>query len=247
MILAGGLGTRLRSMIDDRPKAMAKVGDKVFLEYQIEFLKRYQLVELVLCVGYRHQQILEYFGDGSRWGVQIDYSIEPELLGTAGAIKHAEKYLRGSFLALNGDSFFDLDFGAFIRFHERKRIWAPRRCYLGTLALAQVQHARDYGLVRFDSEDTILEFTEKSAERSAVSNGSNWINGGIYLLEPELLRLIPRARNVSIERETFRSALSDGYRLGAYPAEGFFVDIGTPVGYHRFLEYVQGGCRDHSE
>jgi NDP-sugar pyrophosphorylase family protein len=234
LILAGGLGTRLRSIVSDKPKALATIGAKPFLEYQIEFLKRYQIDHLVLCVGYLHRHILDYFGDGSRWGVKIDYSIEEELLGTGGAVKHAEKYLQGTFLTLNGDSFFDVDLTAFIQFHECKKREMKRARHLGTLALTQVQDAREYGSVRLSQANQIVDFVAKSTE----SNGARLINAGIYILESAFLNFIPGSKRVSLEHETFPSILKKGYQLLGYPADGFFVDIGTPAGYSAFRNHV---------
>ena len=245
LILAGGLGTRLRAIVNDRPKPMASIEDsstgsaKPFLEYQLEFLKSHSITHVVLCVGHLHQHIQEYFGNGSQWGVSIDYSIEEELLGTGGAIKHAENYLNGTFLALNGDSFFDIDLGELIQFHMDKKAKGPNRCYLGTIALTKVQDATNYGLAVLNKDNTILSFAEKSAVRSAGSSDANHINAGIYVLEPEILSSVPPFQKVSIEREVFPAVLSSGGYLGGYPADGFFIDIGTPAGYNRFRNYLK--------
>jgi len=245
VILAGGLGTRLRAIVNNRPKPMASIDDgsvgqaKPFLEYQLEFLKSFRIVHFIFCVGYLHEQIEEYFGDGSRWGVKIDYSIEDELLGTGGAIKRAEKYLEGTFLTLNGDSFFDMNLSKLIQFHKNKIVGVKSRGYLGTIALTQVENANNYGSVSFNQEKMIVSFVEKSAAKSAELNSSNQINAGIYVLEPEILSFIPPSKKVSIEKEVFPSVLNNRCYLGGYPAEGFFVDIGTPTGYYKFLNYLK--------
>ncbi len=235
VILAGGLGTRLRSVVSDRPKPMANIGGKPFLEHQIEFLKGYRIVNLVLCVGYLHEHIQARFKDGASWDVSIDYSIEDRLLGTAGALKHAQKYLAGTgtFLVLNGDSYFEVDLHRLIQFHERKKA-GDRRC-LGSIALAGVPDVRSYGSIQTDRQGRILSFEEKPE----ASNGSIQINAGIYVLEPEILNLIPDSINVSLERETFPSVLDGGHHLFGYPAQGFFADIGTPDGYGRFWNYLK--------
>jgi NDP-sugar pyrophosphorylase family protein len=245
LILAGGLGTRLRAIVNDRPKPMAGISSgsaghtKPFLEYQLEFLKSYHITHFILCVGYLHQHIQEHFGDGSQWGVRIDYSIEEELMGTGGAVKQAEQYVNGTFLTLNGDSFFEMDLNKIIQFHRAQTAGMRQGSYLGTIALTKVQDATNYGLVRLDQENRILTFDEKSAANSTEANGSNQINAGIYVLEPEILSFIPPARKVSIERETFPFVLNKGYCLGGYPAEGFFVDIGTPEGYRMFRNHLE--------
>ena len=233
LILAGGLGTRLRPLVDDRPKPMVRIGGKPFSEYQIEFLKDYQVTNLILCVGYLHEHIQAYFGDGSRWGVRIDYSIENQLLGTAGALKNAEGFVKGTVLALNGDSYFDLDLDRLIQFHESKKA-RTRRC-LGTIALAEASDARGYGSVRIDRENRILSFEEKPEE----SDASTRINAGIYVLEPGILDFVQPLQKMSLERELFPSVLERGYHLFGYPADAFFVDIGTPKGLRRFQNYIK--------
>jgi NDP-sugar pyrophosphorylase family protein len=233
LILAGGLGTRLRAVVNDKPKPMAAVSDKPFIEYQIEFLKRYDINHLILCVGYLYEQIQDYFGNGEKWGIRIDYSIEKELLGTAGALKQAQPFIDGAFLALNGDTYFDVDLKNLIKFHQRK---SAEHNGLGTLALTERQDAQNFGSVTIDAEHKILRFEEKS-ERAEVSR---LINAGIYVLEPEILQHIPPAQKVSLEKETFPALLNQGHRLFGYEAKGYFVDIGTPAGYQGFQHYISG-------
>lgn len=247
LILAGGLGTRLQTIVDDRPKPMAKIdhkngATKPFLEIQLDFLRSYEVRRFIFCVGYLHQQIQDYFGDGSRWGVQIDYSVEESLLGTGGAIKQAEKYIAGPFLALNGDSFFDLNLNDLLAFHAAQKAATPPGRYLGTIALAQVDDASDYGTVQLDQTGRITNFAEKvsaATDRPLQPGSPQWINAGIYVLEPDLLKTIPPSQKTSIEREIFPSSLNHGYWLGGYRTEGFFVDIGTPAGYGKFLSYIK--------
>jgi NDP-sugar pyrophosphorylase family protein len=230
LILAGGLGTRLRPLVSDRPKPLAEVQGKPFLAYQLEQLRAGGLRELVFCVGYLADQIQAYFGDGGAWGVHIAYAVETTPLGTAGAIKNAQRFVNGPFLALNGDSYLELNFQAMVEHHRRQRAADPR--LLGTLAAVSVDDASAYGTLVLDEAGRIVRFREKDAA------GQGWINGGVYVLEPELLDLIPPKQAVSIEKETFPQALEQGYRLLAYPVRGFFVDIGTPEGYRRFQQFA---------
>jgi len=239
VILAGGLGSRLRLIVNDRPKVMAKVGNKPFLEYQVEHLKQYGIDEFVFCVGYLHDHIMEYFGDGSRLGVKIDYSIETELLGTAGALKLAERFIDGVFLALNGDSFLELDLTDLVEFHERRKGPREHSRYLGTITLTQVRDMSRYGSVQLSDEWFIEDFVEKSATPAMRSNRGNLINAGIYVFEPKILSLIASSHQVSLEKDLFPWLLENGYQLGGYPTQGVFVDIGTPTGYHEFLKYIE--------
>lgn len=233
LILAGGLGTRLRSVVNDKPKPMAAVGDKPFIEYQIEFLKRHDVGHLILCVGYLYEQIQGYFGSGEKWGIKIEYSIEKELLGTAGALKQAQPFIEGNFLVLNGDTYFDVSLQELIKFHQRKSAGYHG---IGTLALTEIQDTSNFGSVTIDAEHKILRFEEKSERPEA----SKLINAGIYVLEPEILQHIPPTQRVSLEKETFPALLNQGHRLFGYETKGYFIDIGTPAGYQGFQQYISG-------
>jgi NDP-sugar pyrophosphorylase family protein len=212
---------------------MVNIENIPFLEYQIEFLKKFHITDLIFCVGHLYEHIQRYFEDGSNWSVRIDYSIENQVLGTAGALKNAEEFVGGAFLALNGDSYFDLDLEQLIQLHENKRVETKR--YLGTIALAEVTDARDYGSVRIDQENKILSFEEKLEDPSA----STRINAGIYILEPRILSFVQPLKKISLEREIFPFVLESGHHLFGYPADEFFVDIGTPKGLCRFQNYIK--------
>jgi NDP-sugar pyrophosphorylase family protein len=232
LILAGGLGTRLRSIVSDKPKPMASMGEKPFLAYQIEFLQSYGIESVVLCVGYLHEQIQDYFGDGKAYGVQIEYAVEKELLGTGGAMKNAVALLENSFLALNGDSFLDLDIHRFVKIHDEAR--AKNKTCLGTLALTEIENNGSYGAITVDGLSRILSFKEKSTEQ----NASKFVSAGVYVLEKQALDFIPPNQKVSLEKETFPALLLSGYSLHGFLSKGFFVDIGTPGGYHVFRDYI---------
>lgn len=233
LILAGGLGTRLREIVDDRPKAMATLGDKPFLQYQIEFLRRHEVNEIVLAVGYRYEHIMRYFGDGNAWDVHIEYAVESTPLGTAGAIRNAGAGLRDRFWVLNGDSYFDIDLAEFRRRYRSYRE-SDARC-LGALAVTEMAERRAYGSILLDRQHRIRSFHEKSPQ----VEGPAWINAGIYLLEKQILQFIPSGRKVSLEKETFPEVVTSEYTLYGYPASGFFVDIGTPAGYRKFEHYIR--------
>jgi NDP-sugar pyrophosphorylase family protein len=237
LILAGGLGRRLRSVVNDRPKPMALVDEKPFLEYQLEFLRAFGFRQVVFCLGYLHEQVEAYFGDGSQWDLKIDYSIETEQLGTGGALKYAERYIKGKFVTLNGDSFFGVDLAQLMRFHRRQMKAAPDGCYYGSIALTTVEDTGNYGSVTLGDRGRITGFLEKTNAEVASQNGAPLVNAGIYILDPAILDLIPASRPVSLEKEVFPGLLSSGGNLGGCPLEGFFVDIGTPEGYQAFREY----------
>jgi NDP-sugar pyrophosphorylase family protein len=221
LILVGGEGTRLRSVLGENlNKPMAPIAKKPFLEYLVMRLHKQGIDDIILCVGYKAELIESYFGHGDQWGVHLTYSREAELLGTGGAVKLAENLLRGDeFIMLNGDSFFDIDLAGLARFHHEVRADA-------TLALAQVGNAQRYGAVRLDNEGRIIGFTEKDDEvRPSL------INGGIYMLARDVLRLIPPGRFCSLEREVFPLLMARN--LFGRPYQGFFIDIGVPADYER--------------
>ena len=232
LILAGGLGTRLRSLLNDRPKPMAQVAGKPFLEYQIEMLRAHGFEDLVLCVGYLARHVQDYFGDGRDWGVRIDYAVETELLGTAGAIKNAQTFIaEDAFLVLNGDSYLEADLRGLAGFHQNWRSADPQT--VASVAVVATDDTSAYGKVELDERARLLHFGEK-AEASP-----GWINGGVYVLEPAVLDSIPVGAAVSLEKETFPLILEQNHHVFGYPVGGFFVDIGTPEGYRRFCRYVE--------
>jgi len=124
IILAGGLGTRLRNIIPEKPKPMALICGKPFLEWQIKLLKKFDLIHLIFCIGYKGEMIKNYFGDGKKFGVYIEYAEEREPLGTGGALKNAKSYVVGEdkFVVMNGDTYLDLDFIDFLEFHNKKKV-----------------------------------------------------------------------------------------------------------------------------
>jgi len=233
LILAGGLGTRLREVVHDKPKPMADIAGRPFIEYQIKLLQRDGIDHVIFCIGYLYEQIQNHFGDGRTRGMQFDYSIEEELLGTAGALKLAQKFIRGPFLVLNGDTYLDIDLRELAKFHRQR---TERRGGLGTMALTEIQDAKNYGSVTIGAADEILRFNEKTAN----SSPAQLINAGIYLLEPAVLDFIAPAKKVSLEKETFPALLNHGHRLFGYATDGYFVDIGTPAGYQGFQHYISG-------
>ena len=222
LILAGGLGTRLRPVLPDTAKPMAPVRGRPFVEYLVAHLARHGLTEIVLCIGYLGQQLRDHFGDGSRFGVAIRYSDEPQPMGTGGALKLAEPLIGAdrSFLVANGDSFFGADLRALIDDHRR-------RAALATMALTRVLEpdAARYGGVELDDQMAIARFVEKGAAGSA----GGLINAGLYLFERRVLEVIPAGIPVSLERETFPRLVGD--RFYGLPLSGFFVDIGLPASY----------------
>lgn len=219
LILAGGLGSRLQKVIHHCPKPMVLIRDKPFLEYLILQLKKYNLTEILLCIGYLGEKIKEYFQDGGKWGVKIEYLQEEKPLGTGGAIKLASSLIKNNdFLVLNGDSYLDIDFNELIEFHKLREA-------LVTLALVEINKADRYGLVEIDEDYHITSFREKGT----VSK-SNLINGGIYIFHKEILNFISEG-SVSLEKGIFPKLI--GKRFYGKPHRTYFIDIGVPQDYNR--------------
>ncbi|GLC82475.1 nucleotidyltransferase family protein [Lacrimispora brassicae] len=226
VLLAGGLGTRLRSVVSDRPKPMALVGDKPFMEYVVMELVSHGVSEIIFAVGYKGSMVEEYFKDGSQWGIQVSYAYEEELLGTAGAIKNAGvKVTEDHFLVLNADTFYRIDY-------SRLTSLSKERALDMTLVLREVSDVSRYGQAVL--EDGYLKtFNEKTEEPRKGT-----INGGIYYLKRELLDEIPEGK-VSLEQDMIPKWLSEGKKLGGFVSDGYFIDIGIPQDYYRFAEDVK--------
>lgn len=216
LILAGGRGSRLSSVVPDRPKVMAEVLGRPFLAHQLDFLERQGLRKVVLCTGHLESHIRGYFGD--RHGdLDLSYSLETNPLGTAGALALALPQASSDpVLVLNGDSLFRVGLGPFWHWYQTQDIHHG-------LLLAQVPEISRYGGVQLDDDGLIRCFQEK------CSSGPGLINAGVYLLKAALLRGIPTDRSTSLEREVFPRLCSTD--LHGFPCQGSFLDIGTPLSY----------------
>lgn len=216
VILCGGKGTRLQGVVSDRPKPMAEVAGRPFLDFLIDQAASAGFRRILLSAGYRGEQIRARY-EGTRDGVSIEVAVEPEPLGTGGALRHSLERLRSDpVLVMNGDSFCDVDLAAFLRFYGGKGGCAA-------LVLAKGDGER-FGRVEMDASGAVLAFREK--ERGA---GEGHVNAGIYLLARGVLEGIPRGRAHSLERELFPSLIGRGFHGMA--ARGDFIDIGLPETY----------------
>jgi D-glycero-alpha-D-manno-heptose 1-phosphate guanylyltransferase len=223
VVLAGGLGTRLRTVVDDRPKVLAEVNGRPFLSYILDQIDAGGMKRIVLCLGYLGEQIREQFG--SCYGnVEIVYSQETELLGTAGALRLALPLLETEVACvMNGDSYCDLDLVDFWTWHEQKRASV-------SLVLAAKSDTSRYGTVEIDGDDRIMRFAEKDPVGRA-----GWINAGVYLLPYQLIQEIPENEPVSLERDILTRSIGRG--MCGYRVETRFIDIGTPASYRRAEQF----------
>lgn len=220
LILVGGHGTRLHPVTLTLPKPVIPLVDRPFLRYMIDWLARHGVDDIVMACGFLPDQLRETFGDEIPGGPRLRYVEEPEPRGTAGAIKFAEDLLEDRFFALNGDSLTDLDLTALLDRHIASGARA-------TLGVHPVDDISGLGLVRSDPETgAILEFLEKP---DPATVDTNEISAGMYVLEKEVLDLVPPGQDVSIEREVWPRLVGDG--LYSQRLDGYWMDIGTPDRY----------------
>ncbi|EQA9336117.1 D-glycero-D-manno-heptose 1-phosphate guanosyltransferase [Campylobacter jejuni] len=215
IILCGGLGARLKSVIKDIPKPMAPIDNKPFLEFIFEYLKKQGIKEVILAVSYKYEVIKEYFKD-EFLGIKIKYSIEKEPLGTGGAIKEALKFVKNEAYVLNGDTFFDIDLSK-LKLNESKIC----------LALKQMNDFDRYGTVNVDEQDLVISFEEKVFKKQGL------INGGIYLLTKDVFNEFDLEKKFS-----FEEFLQENYKKLKARAEicdDYFIDIGVPEDYYDFI------------
>jgi D-glycero-alpha-D-manno-heptose 1-phosphate guanylyltransferase len=217
IVLAGGLGSRLKGVLPDIPKCMAPVQGKPFLMYVLDYLAHQQICKVILSVAYRKEQIISFFGDKYN-SMAIEYSIENEPLGTGGAVKHALNLCaEGEVFALNGDTYFIADLVAMGKVHVKSSANV-------TIAVKHMTETARYGLISANKQGRITDFREKDP-----SLGSGWINGGIYLLNREIFNGFPHQK-FSLENDFFKTKVSE-LTLHAFQSDGFFLDIGIPEDY----------------
>ena len=219
LILVGGHGTRLRPVTLTLPKPVIPLVDRPFLRYMIDWLASHGVDDIVMACGFLPDGIRSVLGDEIPGGPRLRYVEEPEPRGTAGAIKFAEDLLEDRFFALNGDSLTDLDLTALLELHEGADAKA-------TLGLFPVEDPSSFGLVRRKPDGEITEFLEKP---DPAEIDTDEISVGMYVLEKEVLDLIPPNQDVSIEREVFPRLVGNG--LYSRRLEGYWMDIGTPERY----------------
>lgn len=226
VLLVGGKGTRLRSVLPTTPKPLASVGRKSFLELLVRQLQNQGIRRLIMCTGYLAGQIEDEFGDGNAFEVAIQYSREPGPLGTAGAVKFAQRYLEDAsdFLVMNGDSFLEIDFHQLIKFHRDNG-------GIATIAALVVTDAARYGTVQVGAGGRVMGFLEKTG-----ANAPGLVNGGVYIFNRAIFDHIPDQPS-SLEKDVFPQLLD--YGVNALEHRGVFIDIGTPEDYARAQEICE--------
>ena len=221
ILLVGGRGTRLAPITSEIPKPMLPIAGKPVTEHQIFAAQRAGITTLVLATSYLSDVFIPYFGDGSKWGIELRYAVEKEPLGTGGAIANAAAHLdkgasNEAVVIFNGDVLSQHNLAAQIEFH--KKVDADV-----TLHLIQVEDARAFGCVPTTADGQVEAFLEKMENPI-----TNWINAGCYVFNREVIDSIPRDTVVSVERETFPALISDKRRVFGYKEAAYWLDIGNP-------------------
>lgn len=224
IILAGGLGTRLRAVISDLPKPMALIRGRPFLEYQMDFWIAQGVERIILSVGYKKETIRAHFGD-SYHGAEVVYAEEDRQLGTGGALLHAAQHIKSAtdFLLLNGDTYYEVSLA---KLQQAHRVADADM----TLALRELEVNDRYSGVRLDSQSRIVEF-----QRRDDPARERLVNGGVYVINPRVLEhlTLPADRALSLEDEILPNLLRQGRCIAGHVVAGQFLDIGLPEDYQR--------------
>jgi mannose-1-phosphate guanylyltransferase len=223
IILVGGEGLRLRPLTCNLPKPMVPIVNRPFLEHMVEHLKRHRIIDIILAICYLPDRIQQHFGDGSSFGVKLSYAVEQTPLGTGGAVKNAEQFLKDTFLVFNGDIFSDLDLTDMINFHRAHKAKA-------TIALTPVKDPTSYGVVELNGQSRVKGFIEKPSLGRVTSN---LINAGTYVLEPDVLALIPSGVRSMLERGLFPDLVQHDIPFYGFNSQAYWLDIGKPDDYFK--------------
>ncbi|MDM8554085.1 nucleotidyltransferase family protein [Desulfococcaceae bacterium HSG7] len=217
VILAGGLGTRLRSKVKDRPKIIAEVMGRPFITFLLDQVAKAGAHNVVLSTGYMAEKVQSTLGNEYN-GMQLHYSTERAPLGTGGGLRLSLPFLKSdTILVMNGDSYIDADLSDFSKWYAQKQSSAA-------VILKKVPDTKAYGRVALDDERRVKAFIEKGEKP-----GSGWVNAGVYMLKKDLVEYIPLDEKYSLERQFFPTLINKGFY--AYCCDGKFLDIGTPTNY----------------
>ncbi|NQT73018.1 MAG: nucleotidyltransferase family protein [Chloroflexi bacterium] len=223
MILAAGEGTRLRPLTLKIPKVLLPIGGRPLLEYILSWLRLQGITEVAINLHHKPEAVIAYFGAGESFGVKITYSVEDPVLGTAGALSKLRHYFTETFLVIYGDILTDLNISPLIKFHREKQAQM-------TIALHRVTDPCNSGVVELDNESRIHRFVEKPFPEEVFTNLAN---AGIYILEPEVLNLIPSNTFYDFGFDLLPSLIDSGMQIYGYPITEYLIDIGTMTSYYQ--------------
>ena len=236
LLLAGGQGTRLRPLTDDRPKPMVEIGGEPAIAHALRWLGRQGVTEVAINLHAHPDVLRAYVGDGARFGLHVTYSFEPQILGTSGALRPLYDFFRAedAFVVLYGDVFTDLDFGPVRRAHTASGADA-------TLVLTRVEDPTRAGIVAFDRDHRIARLVEKPAADAVFSD---WANAGIYYCGPAVLQYVAAHGAQDFARDLFPAMLRDGRHLLASPTSALVIDFGSPERLELARRNAERGARN---
>lgn len=217
VIMAGGMGSRLRPLTDKIPKPMVNIIDKPVAEYIVELLKKHGITDIAMTLCYRPSVIMRYFGDGSKWGVKISYFIEESPLGTAGSVKNAQKFLDEDFVVISGDAFTNIDLTSLIDMHYNAKAQV-------TIATKSVDDVTSFGVVATDGSGLVTQFVEKP-----LKSDIRTVNTGIYVMDKSVLDMIPKGVFYDFSKQLFPRMKGSLY---AFECNCYWSDIGTLSSYY---------------
>ncbi|MEN6357081.1 MAG: NDP-sugar synthase [Armatimonadota bacterium] len=221
IILAGGRPTQLHCYTTDCPKPMVPLFDRPVMEHTINLLRKHGIKDIIAALSHDAKDIIEYFGDGARWGVKMRYCIENEPLGTAGAVKQARNMIDGRFLVIHGDVVTDFNLAAAVEEHEKSSA-------IATILLAETDEPTQYGIVGCDESGNVIRILEKPKSIDAFTN---MVSTGIYILEPEVISCIPYDVSRDFSRHVFPAMLANREPIKALTMAGYWCDVGDPGHY----------------
>lgn len=224
LLLSAGLGTRLGDITKEIPKVLVKVNNKPILQYHLENLKKNGITDIAINTHYMSEKIKEYFGDGGKFGVRINYSYEPKILGTSGSLNNFREYFNDTFLVIYADVLADFDIKKVLNVHKKNKA-------IATMVVDKARPFKDKGLIKINGEKV-----EGSVEKPKSDIPNSYINSGLYILEPEVIEKIPSG-NSDFVRDIF-PALANGGRVFCSKHEGYIFDIGTPEELHKAEEFL---------
>ena len=230
VIMAGGKGTRIASVNSEVPKPMIPINNKPILEYEIACVKKQGYTDIILVVGYLGKVVQDYFGDGSRFGVHIEYVVEETPLGTAGALYLLKDKLQDDFLLLNGDIIFDVDFARFYEVHKKQGGMA-------TILTHPNNHPYDSGIIVADENGRVLNWLHKEDERLWYQNR---VNAGLHMLSPRIFEQFKELKKVDLDRDVLKPLIAKG-ELYVYDSPEYIKDMGTPDRFYAVIEDIETG------
>ena len=235
VVMAGGFGTRIQPLTNTRPKPMLPVLNRPMMENTMMTLRDLGIKDFIVLLYFKPEVIQNYFGDGSKFGINITYVIPDGDYGTAGAVKLAQKHIGDdNFIIISGDLVTDFDFQKIFDYHKQKKSKL-------TITLTSVENPLEFGVVIANEEGTIEKFLEKPSWGEVFSDT---INTGIYIIEPEILDYIPKGDNFDFAKDLFPLLMKEGVELIAGNADGYWRDVGNPDSYREAHEDIMSGRVD---